>query len=123
MWSIPTTSRPRLCTICTAVAPEAVFTRHERAHPGEATASLSNHIPARNRSSQARRSDDYTAMMQLRSCPAFERDDLPRTPRTAGPRGHRWDGDDGAVLAYASGRPDVSMKPTAGVLGFGLTVV
>ena len=27
MWSIPTTFRPRLCTICTAVAPEAVATR------------------------------------------------------------------------------------------------
>ena len=34
MWSIPSTVRPRLCTIWTAVAPDAVLTRHERAHPG-----------------------------------------------------------------------------------------
>jgi hypothetical protein len=53
----------------------------------------------------------------------LERDDLPRTPRTAGPRGHRGDGDDRAALAYASDRPGVSIKPAAGVLGFGLTVV
>ena len=51
MWSIPSTVRPRLCTIWTAVAPDAVLTRRtneptrEAIHPSGRV--ISDHHPAR----------------------------------------------------------------------------
>src|SRR3954447_13331131 len=94
MCSIPCTTRPRLCTIWTAVAPEAVFTRRTNEpttarYPSTQDA-LSDHIQTRTRSSTTCEGHDYTVVTQVRP-------DLPagaeaghaagRTTFTHGPEG------------------------------------
>ncbi len=60
-----------MCTICTAVAPEAVFTRRTNepttARYPPTQDALSDHIQTRTRSSTACKNHDYTVVTQLRT--------------------------------------------------------
>src|SRR3954464_9324913 len=91
MCSIPCTTRPRLCTIWTAVAPEAVFTRRTNEpttarYPSTQDA-LSDHIQTRTRSSTTCEGHDYTVVTQVRSGTAHA-PGTGRTPPWPRPPGH-----------------------------------